>query len=359
MNPCWDVLGLGIVAVDDLFYVDHFPIRDTKMPMLAERRQGGGLTGTALVAAARLGAKAAYCGVMGTEELAAFTIQELEREGVDCSPVLRQAGARPIHAVIIVEPATGQRTILFTHEGFVAPEPAQITEALVASCRVLLMDGYAGAGGVRAAEIARRLGIPFVADIERMDEPTTQALFRLSDHLIVRLDSGWRFLIAAVLRAARPMTTICRTSAMFFSRSGSATAASARGKSHKCTLSGAAGRLLRTRLRYMASAMNGTKGARQAGHRFQNRIEGHIGVDLVLVHLRLPEPFAAASDVPVGQIVGKRLDSPSGSCDVIIFEQAVDLGDQGVQAAEDPAIEDAQAGAVEGMVLGLNWSMRA
>lgn len=192
MNPCWDVLGLGIVAVDDLFYVDHFPIRDTKMPMLAERRQGGGLTGTALVAAARLGAKAAYCGVMGTEELAAFTIQELEREGVDCSPVLRQAGARPIHAVIIVEPATGQRTILFTHEGFVAPEPAQITEALVASCRVLLMDGYAGAGGVRAAEIARRLGIPFVADIERMDEPTTQALFRLSDHLIVSFETAAR-----------------------------------------------------------------------------------------------------------------------------------------------------------------------
>ncbi|MEJ5198816.1 MAG: hypothetical protein WHX53_07820 [Anaerolineae bacterium] len=46
MTPRWDVLGLGIVAVDDLYYVAQFPEPDTKRPMLAEQRQGGGLTGT-------------------------------------------------------------------------------------------------------------------------------------------------------------------------------------------------------------------------------------------------------------------------------------------------------------------------
>ncbi len=190
MNRRWDVLGLGIVAVDDLFYVARFPEPDTKRPMLFERRQGGGLTGTALVAAARLGARAAYCGVMGADDLAAFTLRELEREGVDCSAVALRPGARPIHAVIIVEQATGQRTILYTHEGFVTPAPDDISEELIAGGRVLMMDGYAGAGGVRAAQIARRLGVPFVADIERLDEPTTQALFDLADHLIVGAETA-------------------------------------------------------------------------------------------------------------------------------------------------------------------------
>ena len=35
----------------------------------------------ALVAASRLGARAAYCGVLGDDDLSRFTIQELEREG--------------------------------------------------------------------------------------------------------------------------------------------------------------------------------------------------------------------------------------------------------------------------------------
>ena len=54
--------GLGVTAVDDLLYVDHFPRPDTKIPVRETRRQGGGLAATALVAAARQGARAAYCG---------------------------------------------------------------------------------------------------------------------------------------------------------------------------------------------------------------------------------------------------------------------------------------------------------
>jgi sugar/nucleoside kinase (ribokinase family) len=218
MTHRWDVLGLGIVAVDDLFYVARFPEPDTKRPMLAERRQGGGLTGTALVAAARLGARAAYCGVMGEDDLAAFTLGELEREGVDCSIVARRPGARPIHAVIIVEQATGQRTILYTHEGFVTPAAGDISEELIAGCRVLMMDGYAGEGGVRAAQIARRLGIPFVADIERLEEPATLALFELADHLIIGAETaaqatGARDPAAAAAILARAGRACCAVTA--------------------------------------------------------------------------------------------------------------------------------------------------
>jgi sugar/nucleoside kinase (ribokinase family) len=95
MNIRWDVLGFGVVAVDDLVYVDRYPQPGTKVPIRKQRREGGGLAGTALVAASRLGAAAAYCGVLGDDELSRFTIQELEREGVDCAPILRRAEAGP------------------------------------------------------------------------------------------------------------------------------------------------------------------------------------------------------------------------------------------------------------------------
>ena len=74
----------------------------------------------------RQGAKAAYFGVLGDDELSRFTLREFERDGVDCSMVIRRAGARPIHSTVIIEASTGRRTILFTRAGFTAPQPDEI-----------------------------------------------------------------------------------------------------------------------------------------------------------------------------------------------------------------------------------------
>lgn len=193
-NKQWDVLGFGAVAVDDLLYVDEFPRPDTKTPVRAKARVGGGLAGTALVAAARLGARVAYCGVLDDDELSRFTLAELEREGVDCSLVIRQAGARPFYAVVIVVRSTGSRSILYSGEGVTAPPPEAITEKLVSSCRVLFVDHTALSASLQAASLARSLEIPVVADIERDDLDGLPELLRLSDHLILGLDLALRLI---------------------------------------------------------------------------------------------------------------------------------------------------------------------
>src|SRR5260370_679825 len=48
----YDVLGLGCTAVDDLFYVAGYPPPDTKVQIGRREKQCGGLTATALIAAA-------------------------------------------------------------------------------------------------------------------------------------------------------------------------------------------------------------------------------------------------------------------------------------------------------------------
>lgn len=55
MSAAWDVLGLGAITVDDLLYVEHYPQPDTKTPVRAMRREGGGLAGTAPAAAVARG----------------------------------------------------------------------------------------------------------------------------------------------------------------------------------------------------------------------------------------------------------------------------------------------------------------
>lgn len=194
MTSRWDVLGLGAVSVDDLVYVDHHPLPDSKMEIRRCERQGGGLVGTALVASTRLGARTAYCGVLDDEdELGRFTIHELEREQVDCTLVLHRRGARPFHSIIIIDNSTGQRSILYTGEGVCEVPPESITAEQVASCRVLLVDHTIGEAGLAAVDAARRHGIPVVADIEPNSNPRLPELLERVDHLIVGTEFGRQF----------------------------------------------------------------------------------------------------------------------------------------------------------------------
>lgn len=192
MNVRWDILGLGVVAVDDLLYVERFPRPNTKTPIQGRERQGGGLTGTALVAAARLGARTAYLAILGDDALSRFTLEALEHEGVDCAPVVRHPDAHPVYAVVIVDRASGERTIFYTAEGYMPVPPERIDEQLIKQCRVLFVDYTAGEGGLYATMLAHRYGIPVIADIERERAPAMAELIPQVDHLIVDVETAAR-----------------------------------------------------------------------------------------------------------------------------------------------------------------------
>ena len=77
-DPAFDVLGLGCAAVDDLLYVDVYPkTADVKVRVRRRERQCGGLTATALVAAARLGSRCAYAGILGGDENSQFILDAM------------------------------------------------------------------------------------------------------------------------------------------------------------------------------------------------------------------------------------------------------------------------------------------
>src|SRR5436853_4710899 len=105
----FDVLGLGCAAVDDIVYVEHYPRADAKIHVLRRERHCGGLTATALVAAARLGAKCAFAGTLGFDEGSEFVLQTFRREGVDVRHAIQQKDAGPVRSVIIVDEKAGSR----------------------------------------------------------------------------------------------------------------------------------------------------------------------------------------------------------------------------------------------------------
>ncbi|HUU99185.1 MAG TPA: PfkB family carbohydrate kinase [Phycisphaerae bacterium] len=192
MEKRWDILSFGVVTVDDLYTVPQFPHAESKTPITSYERQGGGLSGTALVAAARLGARCAYAGVLGHDELSDYVLREFDREGVDCSLAGRRDGIRPIHSVIIVDAAAHTRTIFFNRLEFHSRKPAEISPELIEPARVLFVDHYGTAATIRALQIARAAGVQSVADIERDNEdPRIATVIDLVDHLIVSAEFAY------------------------------------------------------------------------------------------------------------------------------------------------------------------------
>jgi sugar/nucleoside kinase (ribokinase family) len=187
-----DVLGLGSVAVDDLLFLNEFPRPDSKMAILRHERHAGGLAGTAIVAARRMGCACAYAGTLGADELSRFIIDRFSAEGVSVEHLVRREGARPFHSTILVDTRATTRTILFDADNVMGADPTRPDEAVIRSSRVLLVDHVGLEGMVRAARIARAAGIPVVADLEREPGPLFADLLDLADHLILPFDFARR-----------------------------------------------------------------------------------------------------------------------------------------------------------------------
>jgi sulfofructose kinase len=191
-----DILGLGGVAVDDLLFVDRYPPADAKTVVARRERHCGGLTATALVAAARLGAGCAYAGVLGTDALSDFAIQVMAREGIDLAHLRREANARPLYSTIIIDQVRLTRNVFVDLAGVVGAALDWPPPEVVQACRVLFVDSIGPAGMLRAARLARAAGIPIVGDIEATGQQLTPLIGEV-DHLILSWEFARKFTGAA------------------------------------------------------------------------------------------------------------------------------------------------------------------
>jgi sugar/nucleoside kinase (ribokinase family) len=181
----FDVLGLGCAAVDDFVYVPAYPAADSKARVEKWHRQCGGLTGNALVAAARLGARCAFAGCLGTDELSDCVANNFLSEGVDVSHSPRFPEGGVVHSTIVVAQDTGSRNVFYEVRGVMGAHPSQPSESVIGEACVLFIDHYGMPGNLRAIKCARRLGVPVVADIEDAAVPLFEEVLNEVDHLIL------------------------------------------------------------------------------------------------------------------------------------------------------------------------------
>ena len=109
------VVGVGHIALDHHFTVDSAPAAGRKTAARSYSRLVGGMTANALVAAARLGARAELVSPVGDDEAVSDFLSHLQREGVGSAGLHRVPGAQSSVSTVVVD-ASGERLIV-NHRG--------------------------------------------------------------------------------------------------------------------------------------------------------------------------------------------------------------------------------------------------
>lgn len=170
----YDVVGMGLNAVDHLCIVPRFPRYEEKLRMEEFRRAGGGQVASAMVACACWGLRTRYIGKVGGGDLGAFSLSTLREAGVDVSDVAVVDGVLNQFAFILIDRTTGERTIIWTRDDRLKMLPEEVPVDSIAMGRILHLDGHDAPAAAFAAVEAGKLGVRVVVDAETVKDGTRE-----------------------------------------------------------------------------------------------------------------------------------------------------------------------------------------
>ncbi len=186
-NRSFDVVGLGLNAVDHIIVVPKYPEFNTKIRLSSHSQQPGGQVASALTALARLGCKTRYIGKVGSDFSGDLQLSRLKAEGVEHSYVKQVKGATNQIAFIIIDEQNGERTIIWDRDEKLAFSAEEVEEEAINSGKILHIDGHDVEADILAAQMAHRAGMAVVIDVDNF-YPGAGNLLPFIDFLVTSSD---------------------------------------------------------------------------------------------------------------------------------------------------------------------------
>ena len=175
------IVGVGHVSVDHVFQVEAFPGPAAKAAARDYRLQVGGMTANAVVAAARLGARATLAAAVGDDGWFEVIRAHFLREGVEPAGLLVVERAHTSVAAVIVE-AGGERLIVGRRGDAAERAPAARFEpAWLDGADALLTDPRCPPWSAQALRAAHARGVLSVFDGDVAPAADLRALAGLAD----------------------------------------------------------------------------------------------------------------------------------------------------------------------------------
>lgn len=212
--PRFDVCALGCCCWDYVGIVEEYPELDDKALLSDLIEMGGGLSATAMSAAAALGAQAAIFGRVGDDDFGRKILGAFDREGVNAEGVEVLPGITSQFAFCVAQRDTGHRTIFWKPGTYQRWTAGEVDLAGLTDCKALLLDHHHLGAATEAARYARERGLPAVGDIERLQPGDREFLAAIEYPILprgfVREISGEQDLSAAArwVQALGPRTVI-------------------------------------------------------------------------------------------------------------------------------------------------------
>jgi sugar/nucleoside kinase (ribokinase family) len=171
-----DVVGLGANSVDFVNLLPAYPQQHGTFAKMRIRKQAvscGGQMATALATCVRMGLRARYVGVTGTDENGRRVRQELAERDVDMADAVIRDCANQF-AIIIVDESTGERIVLWDRDERLQLREREIPAEAIAAARLVHVDDVDQRAAIEAARIGRAAGLPVTSDLDRMTERTEE-----------------------------------------------------------------------------------------------------------------------------------------------------------------------------------------
>jgi len=183
MTEDFDVVGVGLNATDTMLLVPHFPAYGGKVSFLSETYSPGGQVATAMVACAKLGLRTKYIGTIGDDERGRIQLESLRGSGINLDHVQQRRGCPNQSAYIVIDQATGERTVFWSRPDCLRIAPEEIAPEQITCAKLLHIDGHDTAAVEHAARIARGQGIPVTVDVDTI-YPGFENVLPFVDYLI-------------------------------------------------------------------------------------------------------------------------------------------------------------------------------
>lgn len=165
-----DIWGIGHCCQDNICVVEQYPREDGSTHILAmDDTQGGGAVGTAMVAASRLGARAGVIANLGDDPAGGRIQEGFRREGVNTELIRRIPGGRSSISYVMVNPSNGSRTKFPFRDQLPGLEMTEEIGNALAGARILHLDGTRYENAIKAARLAKDLGLTISLDACSME----------------------------------------------------------------------------------------------------------------------------------------------------------------------------------------------
>ena len=161
----FEIAGYDMPCVDLAVNVDVFPKPNGGTGINAMSWQGGGKVASGMVAAARLGAKCAMLGAVGSDDYGKFCIRDFERHGIDVTGMKVREGETTSLSIVLSDRETSGRSIVYRHGSAAPPSWEEMDGQILEECQWFFISHVTHVA-MAAAKKAKQAGAKIIVDAD-------------------------------------------------------------------------------------------------------------------------------------------------------------------------------------------------